>query len=158
MGNRAPGSSSCYWITRCEDRRRLVGCLQVREGNQIWSLCVHPDYRKRGIARYLLRSALERISSEGHASAFLVVGRANSVRAWYEHEGFEEIQTADRLLDTLVDGENPKNYLCMEKKLGRRATEEEIRALLQRVFREAPPGNKRSAPPTEENGRKRLKW
>jgi len=58
----------------------------------ILNLAVHPDHRRRGIARRLLTEALSRGRSLGAQEAWLEVRPSNSpARALYESFGFEEV-------------------------------------------------------------------
>jgi len=59
---------------------------------EILSLGVQPSYRRRGLARRLLREALVQAASNGGRMVFLEVGEDND-SAWklYKSEGFEQV-------------------------------------------------------------------
>lgn len=59
---------------------------------EILSLGVQPSYRRRGLARRLLREALVQAASNGGRMVFLEVAEDND-SAWklYESEGFEQV-------------------------------------------------------------------
>jgi N-acetylglutamate synthase len=55
----------------------------------IYHLAVHPDFRRQGIGRALVRAALEALSAEGITKAMLVVFKANSGgNEFWEAQGF----------------------------------------------------------------------
>ncbi|MEJ0046851.1 MAG: GNAT family N-acetyltransferase [Rhodospirillales bacterium] len=59
---------------------------------EILTLAVAPEARRRGVARGLLRAAVEAARTRGAATLFLEVSAANSVaRALYESEGFAPV-------------------------------------------------------------------
>ena len=64
----------------------------VAEEMHLLNLAVHPDQRRRGIARVLLSEALERSRNLGATVAWLEVRPSNaSARALYESFGFKEV-------------------------------------------------------------------
>lgn len=72
---------------------RLVGFLafsQVLDEGSVVEVAVHPDFRRRGIARALIENAME--DARGLTSVFLEVRRSNAPAiALYESLGFEQI-------------------------------------------------------------------
>lgn len=55
------------------------------------SLCVFPDYRRRGIARMLIDHAVERAHSAGLKAGLLVDKKNASARRLYETIGFRQV-------------------------------------------------------------------
>ncbi|MBR2570507.1 MAG: GNAT family N-acetyltransferase, partial [Clostridia bacterium] len=52
-------------------------------------LCVHPDYRRLGIARCLVRKAEEALRAEGISKVFGLVFRDNDpANAFWEEQGY----------------------------------------------------------------------
>ncbi len=83
---------------------QVVGNVSLRPalergGYLIGNVCVHPDWRRRGIARALMEAALTRLSARGGRWAGLEV-RADSpeARRMYEHLGFREAGRTMHLL------------------------------------------------------------
>lgn len=59
----------------------------------VWDLYVHPDYRRKGIAKQLMQRALEVAKEQGFATATLVWTLLDSKREiarWYASLGFVE--------------------------------------------------------------------
>jgi GNAT superfamily N-acetyltransferase len=87
-----------------EARGGIVGNVSLRPalelgGFFIGNVCVHPDYRRRGIARVLMETALRDIRRHGGRWVGLEV-RADNVEArrLYERMGFDEAGRTLRLL------------------------------------------------------------
>ncbi|PJF37276.1 MAG: hypothetical protein CUN49_01075 [Candidatus Thermofonsia Clade 1 bacterium] len=82
---------------------RLVGNVSIAaadyppdmgKGYIVANVAVHPDFRRRGIARALVKRALEHIAARGGAFAILQVEAANhGARALYRTLGFYEERT-----------------------------------------------------------------
>jgi ribosomal-protein-alanine N-acetyltransferase len=91
----------------------------VLEEMHILNLAVHPDYRRRGIARRLLAEGLARARTLGAELAWLEVRPSNlAARALYKSFGFTEVgrrlhyyddTKEDALLLTLDLGKDEKN-------------------------------------------------
>ncbi len=81
----------------CEREGRIVGNVSVRRapswgGYLIGNVAVHPAWRRQGIGRTLMESALEAITERGARWVGLEVRVDNSVaRSLYEQLGFREI-------------------------------------------------------------------
>lgn len=62
----------------------------------IMNLCIHPDYRKRGIGSYLLQSSLKTLCDQGYRMVFLETQEKNEpARRFYERYKFKVIQRVD---------------------------------------------------------------
>ena len=81
------------WLVEAEVGILGHGVMSVGGGEcQILNLCVHPDHRRRGLARSLLRHLLARAQAAGAGSAFLEVRLSNgAAQALYRSEGFVEV-------------------------------------------------------------------
>jgi ribosomal protein S18 acetylase RimI-like enzyme len=96
----ADSYSGFVWV----ERGRIVGNVTVhrrRADKQGWfisNLAVHPDHRRRGIARELVTAGLELARRKGASRISLEV-RANNVtaRKLYEDLGFREVDSASRM-------------------------------------------------------------
>jgi ribosomal protein S18 acetylase RimI-like enzyme len=80
--------------------RRLValvlGSRVSAESGHITQICVHPDFRRRGIARTLLTLATSCFLRQGVSGVSLTVTKANSSAIeLYGSEGFERIHSFD---------------------------------------------------------------
>lgn len=98
---------------------RVVGNLSLiphrRAGERLYliaNVAVHPDYRKRGIARVLTQAALDDIERRGQKETWLQVDENNTAAvALYRHMGFREQlrrtswRTQPQRDLTVVDGE-----------------------------------------------------
>jgi ribosomal protein S18 acetylase RimI-like enzyme len=86
----APGF---VWV----EQGRVVGNVSLRRalewgGFFVGNVAVHPDWRRRGIARSLMEAALEAISARGGRWVGLEVRADNQAARWlYEHLGFEVV-------------------------------------------------------------------
>ena len=59
----------------------------------IWDLYVHPDHRRKGIAKELMQYALRRAKEHGHTTATLEWNLKDTPREvawWYADMGFDE--------------------------------------------------------------------
>jgi ribosomal-protein-alanine N-acetyltransferase len=87
---------ACGWIARdSEPEPRVLGylCLwEVAPEIHITNLAVHPDWRRRGIARSLLTAILADARRRGLTVAFLEVRPTNTeARSLYEGLGFQVV-------------------------------------------------------------------
>ena len=75
-----------------EDDHRIVGVILAgHDGRRgiIHHLCVHPDFRRQGIAHRLVREAEEALRREGITKVFGLVFRDNdAANAFWEREGY----------------------------------------------------------------------
>lgn len=68
-----------------------VGVTCVLDEGSVTNVATHPDHRRRGIGRQILRRMLAEAADRGIASVFLEVRESNSAaRALYASEGFSE--------------------------------------------------------------------
>ena len=74
------------------EEQRIVGVILTgHDGRRaiIHHMCVHPDYRRRGIARMLLQRAEKALREEGITKVFGLVFRDNeAANAFWEKEGY----------------------------------------------------------------------
>jgi len=86
------------WVA--EWNGRVIGILilwLIVDEAHIASLATHPEYRRQGIAKKLLITALDRAYSEGAQAALLEVRAGNAAaRAMYHKFGFEEVGLRER--------------------------------------------------------------
>ena len=69
-----------------------VGMYFVLDEGNIINVATHPNYRRRGVARALLRALDESALSVGISNLYLEVRESNeSARALYHSEGWEKI-------------------------------------------------------------------
>jgi ribosomal-protein-alanine N-acetyltransferase len=78
----------------------VVGMLvlwMIVDEAHIASLATHPDFRRQGIAKKLLVTALDHAYTEGARTAFLEVRAGNeAARNMYQKFGFEEVGLRER--------------------------------------------------------------
>ncbi|MBN1680068.1 MAG: GNAT family N-acetyltransferase [Anaerolineae bacterium] len=80
---------------------RLVGNVSVSptgfdRGWVIANVAVHPDYRRRGIARQMTRAALDLVARQGTFATLQVDADNDTARRLYASFGFEELRTFSR--------------------------------------------------------------
>lgn len=70
---------------------RIVGSLYINGGiGVVEGVVVHPDFRRRGVGRRLVKEAMRQLSTEGHRYIELQVDDdRDDLKAWYESLGFE---------------------------------------------------------------------
>jgi ribosomal-protein-alanine N-acetyltransferase len=77
------------------DGMRGIGfalCRVVRDESELLSIGVMPAYRKRGVARALLRASMERCLRDGADNMFLEVAIDNpAAQQLYDEAGFERV-------------------------------------------------------------------
>lgn len=77
----------------CEQKQDLVGLLQWRhlgEEAEILALAIRRDYRRRGLASFLLQNFLDHVSHSAVRAIFLEVRESNSAAiALYKKFGFQ---------------------------------------------------------------------
>ena len=82
----------------CYENGRLIGCcnlLKLSDGAcELGSLCVLPEYRRRGIGTLLLNEAILRAEEAGCRVVKLSIIEENTaLRRWYEERGFSHTGT-----------------------------------------------------------------
>jgi len=79
------------------DGRRICGYLFMMvlfDECHLLDLAVHPEYRRKGVAKMMLRSLIETIGKKKISKIFLEVRISNRIAiALYEHFGFVQIAT-----------------------------------------------------------------
>jgi ribosomal protein S18 acetylase RimI-like enzyme len=62
----------------------------------IMNLCIHPDFRRRGIGSYLLQFSLNNLWDQGYRMVFLETQEENEpARRFYERHKFKMVQRVD---------------------------------------------------------------
>ena len=87
---RNPGT--CFLACDADAPQKTIGViLSGHDGRRgiVHHLCVHPDYRRLGIARCLVRKAEEALRAEGISKVFGLVFRDNDpANAFWEEQGY----------------------------------------------------------------------
>jgi ribosomal-protein-alanine N-acetyltransferase len=82
---------------RVSQKIGLIDWYQIGDTGEIYSLCVLPPYRKRGLGRQLLSALLETAPKQGIHTLFLEVAEENTAaRRLYETSGFYEVGRRSR--------------------------------------------------------------
>lgn len=83
--------TTCF-LACTEDTRQIVGVILTgHDGRRaiVHHMCVHPDYRRQGIARRLVRQAEEALIQEGITKIFSLVFKDNDpANAFWEEQGY----------------------------------------------------------------------
>lgn len=84
--------TTCFLACPAEDPRRIIGVILTgHDGRRaiIHHMCIHPEYRRRGIARMLLEKAEEALRAEGITKVFGLVFKDNDpANAFWESQGY----------------------------------------------------------------------
>ena len=90
-----------------------VGSQSVLDGADMMNIAVHPDYRRRGIARELVTGLADALAEKGVKSLALEVRQSNAPAiALYEQLGFQQVGLRPNYY------RNPReNALIMRKEL-----------------------------------------
>lgn len=84
--------ATCFLASPAEDPQRVIGVILTgHDGRRglIHHLCIHPEYRRHGIARMLLRKAEEALRSEGISKVFGLVFKDNeTANIFWESQGY----------------------------------------------------------------------
>ena len=87
--------STCFLAYTDADtgkEEKVIGVILTGHGGRrgiIHHLCVHPDYRRHGIARMLVQTAEEALRREGITKIFGLVFKDNSpANAFWEEQGY----------------------------------------------------------------------
>ena len=83
--------TTCF-LACTEDTRQIVGVILTgHDGRRaiVHHMCVHPDYRRQGIARRLVRQVEEALIQEGITKIFGLVFKDNDpANAFWEEQGY----------------------------------------------------------------------
>ena len=82
------------WVVAVEDDRVVgyVGSQTVCGESDMMNIAVHPDYRRRGIARSLVEYLVRELANRGSECLTLEVRSSNeSAQALYEMLGFQQV-------------------------------------------------------------------
>ena len=84
--------TTCFLACPAEDPRRVIGVILTgHDGRRaiIHHMCIHPEFRRRGIARMLLQEAEEALRAEGITKVFGLVFKDNDpANAFWESQGY----------------------------------------------------------------------
>ena len=84
--------ATCFLAYTEEDPRHAIGVILTgHDGRRaiIHHMCIHPDYRRHGIARMLLQKAVEALRAEGITKVFGLVFKDNEpANAFWESQGY----------------------------------------------------------------------
>ena len=84
--------ATCFLAYPEEDPEHVIGVILTgHDGRRaiIHHMCIHPEYRRRGIAGALLRKAEEALREEGITKVFGLVFRDNeTANAFWESQGY----------------------------------------------------------------------
>ena len=84
--------ATCFIAYEDSDPGKVIGVILTgHDGRRgiIHHMCVHPDYRRRGIAQALVREAEEALRAEGISKVFGLVFRDNdAANAFWENQGY----------------------------------------------------------------------
>ena len=96
----------------CEQTPNTVCSQRPGLGGMLWNLGVHPDYRRRGIAKTLLNQAIAIAKRQGIQRLEAWTRDDPSVLAWYRAQGFRLV---DRYLHVYLNSEESQNYLSAQQ-------------------------------------------
>jgi ribosomal-protein-alanine N-acetyltransferase len=94
-----------FWAAKVSGRIAgyIVTCVEKGVA-EVASLAVHPDYRRRGVARALLRHTLRSLAAAGIRRAELAVRTDNQAgERLYRSFGFEQVRTVRRYYEDGTD-------------------------------------------------------
>lgn len=84
--------STCFLAYDGENTEKIVGVILTgHDGRRamIHHMCVHPDYRRQGIAGLLVQKAEEALTEEGITKMFGLVFKDNDIaNAFWESQGY----------------------------------------------------------------------
>jgi len=84
--------TTCFLACPEEDPRQVIGVILTgHDGRRaiIHHMCIHPEYRRRGIARTLLQKAEKALRAEGITKVFGLVFKDNeTANTFWESQGY----------------------------------------------------------------------
>ena len=84
--------ATCFLAYPAGDPRRVIGVILTgHDGRRgiIHHMCIHPEYRRLGIARMLLQKAEEALRAEGITKVFGLVFKDNeTANVFWENQGY----------------------------------------------------------------------
>lgn len=84
--------STCFLAYDGENTEKIVGVILTgHDGRRamIHHMCVHPDYRRQGIAGLLVQKAEEALTEEGITKMFGLIFKDNDIaNAFWESQGY----------------------------------------------------------------------
>jgi len=84
--------NTCFLACPEEDPRHVIGVILTgHDGRRaiIHHMCIHPEYRRHGIARMLLQKAEDALRAEGITKVFGLVFKDNeTANAFWESQGY----------------------------------------------------------------------
>ncbi len=84
--------SSVWVLFSCAlDFKKILTTYQEDKMMELFALCVHPDYKKRGIATELVKRNLDHAVKHGHTFAGVLCTSAYTQQL-YEKQGFEKVK------------------------------------------------------------------
>jgi ribosomal protein S18 acetylase RimI-like enzyme len=78
----------------------------------IWHMAVHPDFRRKGIARLLLERAIEESRRLGLSRLEAWTRSDDPAEKWYQSQGFQEIESYYHIY---IDGSEMKSGIINSK-------------------------------------------
>jgi ribosomal protein S18 acetylase RimI-like enzyme len=121
---------------------RVVGNASLRRalersGFFIGNVAVHPDWQRRGIARQLVKAALDEVATRGGRWVGLEVRTDNPVaRQLYEQLGFQQVGMTMQMLRPkgLLESASPPSHPCLRR--GRRGDSARLVGLVHAIIPE----------------------
>ena len=101
------------WLVAMDGERvaGYVGSQTVMDETDMMNIAVHPDYRRRGIARLLVDSLVEKLKSKGSHWLMLEVRASNEpARKLYDSLGFVQVGLRKNYY------RNPREDACILRK------------------------------------------
>lgn len=84
--------TTCFLAYINDENKKIVGVILTgHDGRRaiVHHMCVHPDYRRQGIARLLVQKAEDALRKEGITKIFGLVFKDNDVaNAFWEQQGY----------------------------------------------------------------------
>lgn len=84
--------ATCFLASLTDETNKIVGVILTgHDGRRaiVHHMCVHPDYRRQGIARMLVQKAEDALRKEGITKVFgLVFTDNDTANAFWEEQGY----------------------------------------------------------------------